>query len=568
MLKFVYKAKIKTAASALIVCFVFVMLLQGVLAIYNIYDSRQASLRISSLLISKDMENITELFSRIDSFVKIMESDENFIYLSSQTLKNDIVEDSKQFNALYEKFNTMASNSVQTPAFYNSVLFLNDELPLSYVAPNNGEYVDPNLLFGESYVYSLSSIKKAPWMEKLENSADSLVWVEEINNRYILCLAKKLSARIVENSRVKFYPLGVFYVSYDLFSLLNQLRLSETYKTYRITLSYNDEIIYETETANDAGRNNSINQISSIYPGFNIIASISDKEVNSPFLLQLLAGIISIVFTVLSGLLMLSYMNNAVISPIMHMSRHFMEDKHSELTYKKPLNPEVDVLYKNHNYMVERTRKAMEESRKSYYKMLQSQINPHFTYNVLNTISAVSLMKGDNQIAETISSLVAMLRYGINSPEELAELKKEIDIIKNFVAIQNFRYSNNISVEYQIPNELMNVKMPKLTLQPLVENSIFHNEKNPALNKVVVKLTAEIKDGKAVIKIKDNNLIDPEVLNSHLLSAEDDYAENRRGIGIRNINQRLLLIFGSEYELRYIKEDGTLCAVVTVPYTN
>ena len=303
MLKFIYKAKIKTATSALIACFVLVMLLQGVLAIYNIYDSRQASLRVSSLLISKDMENITELFSRIDYFVKIMESDENFIYLPSQTLTGDIVEDSKQFNALYEKFSTMVSNSVQNPAFYNSVLFLNDELPLSYVAPNKGELVEPNLLFGDSYVYSMSSIKNAAWMEKLSNSADSLVWVEEVNSRYVLCLAKKLSARIVENSRVKFYPLGVFYVSYDLFSLLNQFRLSETYKTYQVTLLYNDEVIYETE-AEKGSHCNLINHISSIYPGFNIITSISDKEVNSPFVIQLLAGIISIVFTVLSGLLM------------------------------------------------------------------------------------------------------------------------------------------------------------------------------------------------------------------------------------------------------------------------
>jgi len=562
---FLYKARIKTAVNVAVVFLCLIMLIQSTLAIINIYDSRKTALEVSSLLISKDIENLTELFSRIESFSKIMESDENFIYLPAQNVKNDVLEDSKEFKALYEKFGTMVSYSVKNTAFVSSYLFLDEKLPLSYIAPNLEKGFNLNHRADSSSIHSASVIKNSPWMKKLADSTESLVWVDDTDNRHLLCFAKKLSMMSVVGSRASINPLGVFYISYDLESLLKQFELLDVYPSSEITLLYNDEVIYQTNESETIKESQSIRHISSIYGGFNIITNISKNELNESFNRQMISGIAVIVMAFLWWIMVLTYMKRAIVKPITVMAKHLFTDGNSELICNEQLNPEIRVLYENHNHMVKQTKIMMEEKRKSYYKMLQSQINPHFIYNVINSISSISLMKGDYEIANTLSNLVDMIRYGINSPEDLVSLEKEIELIKKFVEIQNFRCNNNIILESKLDKELLSVKIPKLTIQTLVENSIFHSDKNPAVNKITVVVEVYEKDGKVEIMVRDNNSADPELLNRHLNDATEKNHETRRGLGIRNINQRLSFVFGEGYNLIYKKEGDFLCALVTVP---
>lgn len=566
MLSFIYKPKIKTAVFVAISILIFIMLIQGILAVYNVYDSRKQSLRMASLIISKDTENMSELFSRIDSLTNIMENDEDFIYSSASNCTNNIVNDSKEFNALRDRFQTFVSNSVMNNSFFNSFLFLYDELPLSYIAPDFSEDIDFDVHITISNVYNINNIKNSEWIHKLNDSADTVIWSRKSNNRSTLCFAKKISMRILERNDITLCPIGIFYLSYDLSSLLNQLELTEMYPSSTITLLYNDEVIYQTGSPESYSPSDNINYTSSIYPGLTLMTSISKRDINSPFTRQTVIEIIMLVLTLLFGILVLSYISNAIISPITNMAHHLLAGERSTLSYKRKLNPEIDVLYTNHNYMVEHTKKVMEESRKNYYKMLQAQINPHFTYNVLNSISAMSLMKGDIETAQTISNLVVMLRYGITSPDTLVELGKELEIIDKFISIQNFRYDNSINIEYDIPDNLLKIEMPKLTLQPLIENSIFHSDKSLAESDINIRMTAEVTNNKVLIKIYDMNSIDPQILNSHLLSTEEDYTQNRRGLGIRNINQRLAIIFGEDYGIRYTSENSGLCTTVILPF--
>lgn len=568
MLSFIYKPKIKTAVFVTISVLIFIMLIQGFLAVYNVYDSRKQSLRMASLIISKDTENMSELFSRIDSLTNIMENDKDFIYASASKCTNNIVEDSKNFNALRDRFQTFVSNSVMNNSFFNSFLFLYDELPLSYIAPDFSEDIDFDVHITVSNIYNINNVKNSEWIHKLNDSADTVIWSRKINNRITLCFAKKISMRILERNDITFYPIGIFYLSYDLSSLLNQLELTEMYPSSTITLLYNDEVIYQTGSPESYSPSDNINYTSSIYPGLTLMTSISKRDINSPFTRQTVIEIIMLVLTLLFGILVLSYISNAIISPITNMAHHLLADERSTLSYKRKLNPEIDVLYTNHNYMVEHTKKVMEESRKNYYKMLQAQINPHFTYNVLNSISAMSLMKGDIETAQTLSNLVVMLRYGINAPDVLVEIEKEIEIINNFVSIQNFRYDNNINIKYDIPDYLLQTKMPKLTLQPLVENSIFHSDKSLAEGDINIYITAKIANEKVMIEIYDNNSADPQLLNSYISSTEDDFVQNRRGLGIRNISQRLSFIFGDGYGIKYALKNGGLCTTITLPISH
>ena len=265
------------------------------------------------------------------------------------------------------------------------------------------------------------------------------------------------------------------------------------------------------------------------------------------------------------GVILHLYVYTGIIMPIEKMTQHLLKKEKIPHSEQQKMVPEITLLYQSHNIMLDRVNEAMIKSRKSYYRMLQSQINPHFTYNVLNSISAISLMKGDYEISETISNLVDMLRYGINSPETLVSLSEELAISEKFVAIQNFRYNNEVVVEYEIPDEFLNIKMPKLTIQPLIENSIFHCDYGLNEQNIHIKVSAALSDGAAAITIQDKNKIDSDILNEHLQHEESTNKSERRGLGIYNINQRLALIFGEGYGLHYESDSSGLRTIVTLP---
>lgn len=566
MTNYIYRAKIKTVISIVISFLILVILIQGTLAVYNIYNSRNQALNMASLIISNDTKNMSDLFSRIDGLINNIETDKSFIYTPANTLSNDFVEDSKRFNSMRERFHSMVSNSAMNTSFYNSFFFLNDELPLSYIAPDYQKEINLDINVASSNIYSISSIKNAQWLQDLNDSTERIIWTKNVNNRTMLCYAKKINMHLIEHNELVLSPLGVFYASYDLSALLSQLALTEVYPSAAITLLYNDNVIYET-TPSDTYENNTKNSYtSSIYPGFTLITNISQQDIIYPYAQQLIIGIIMLVVALFCSIIILSYINNAIVYPITHMAKHLLTDERSELSYYKTLNPEIDVLYKNHNYMVEHTKQVMAESRISYYKMLQAQINPHFTYNVLNSISAISLMNGDFKIPEIISNLVEMLRYGINDPEILVPLSMELEITERFVKIQNFRSEKPITIEYDISEDLYSVTMPKLTLQPLIENSIFHCDAEVLSEGIYIKVSAFQKDNCTVIEISDFNHADASALNRHLIYNDMYDKTNRRGLGIYNIHQRLLFMFGDEYGLYYKNEPSGLRTIITLPY--
>ena len=247
------------------------------------------------------------------------------------------------------------------------------------------------------------------------------------------------------------------------------------------------------------------------------------------------------------------------------MTHYLLKKEQIPIPKQQILTPEIDILYQSHNIMIQRVNEEMIKSRKSYYKMLQAQINPHFTYNVLNSISAISLMKGDYEISETIANLVEMLRYGINLPDTMVPLSEELSISEKFIAIQNFRYKRDIIIEYDIQEDLPDIKMPKLTIQPLIENSVFHCDTSLNEHDIHIGVLVAASEDEVAITICDSNQADAEVLNKHLQNEDMRSNTDRRGLGIFNISQRLSFIFGPQYGLRYESDETGLRAIINLP---
>ncbi len=570
MFRFIYKTGIKKVVSMITSLFVLFVILSGVISAVIAYKSNKTATETAELIISSDAELLSQLFSRIDSLVSLLETDSTFFYQSLNQASNDITVDVKGFKTLAAKFELTVSGILSNYANNSAFMFVNDTFPLSYTVPSCGS--DGFKLENHSNkvkIYRYDDIKDTPYLEKLDNSFDgTAIWseysdgVKTFNSN--LCYAKKIIYRYVQDSYIYDVDLGVFLISFNVDNLFNQLKLKDSYPSSIISLTHNNKTIYQS--AQPDTYDNMLTYNSGIYPGITLTTYMQPKEMNRSFHAQISLLIIILSALFILTILLIGYIHYATVKPLAYISGHLLENNLESIKYYKPLIPEINTLYSNHNIMVERTKTAVRESKDNYYKMLQAQINPHFAYNVLNSISTISLMKGDADTATAIGNVATLLRYGIETPGTIATLKEELDIVNIFASIQQYRYDNKVNIEYNIPTELENCQIPRLTIEPLVENSVFHNDRPLAVDNVDIKISAKKDNLNIIVEIWDHNSTSAEYLNQYL----NNNAENpqQRGLGIRNINNRLKLVYGESYGLSYTRADNMLCARLTFPDTN
>ena len=179
------------------------------------------------------------------------------------------------------------------------------------------------------------------------------------------------------------------------------------------------------------------------------------------------------------------------------------------------------------------------------------QINPHFLYNTLDSIKWVAILQKANNAAEMITYLVRLLRISLNKGREYVSIREEIEHVKCYVEIQKFRYNDKFDIEVEIDESLMQYRIPKLILQPIIENSIFHGFKQMRQGgKINIKGWSQEKD--ILFSIIDNgcgvevNSVD-RLLDSNL---QTNKGERLSGIGLNNVNERIKLIYGEKYGLK------------------
>ncbi len=199
---------------------------------------------------------------------------------------------------------------------------------------------------------------------------------------------------------------------------------------------------------------------------------------------------------------------------------------------------------------------------------LQSQINPHFLYNTLDTIRSYALLSDTEDIAAMTESLSTLFRYSISRPGEMATLKEELDNVKNYLLIQQYRFPDKVEYLEDIEdNDILNYRMPILTIQPIVENAIHHGLEMK-LGKGYVKLKAFRTDRNITLLISDNGIGMSEGMLEELrkkLEREDEdstahSAKGRKkgsGIALINVDKRLKFYYGHQYGLKVRSTLGT-----------
>ncbi len=216
-----------------------------------------------------------------------------------------------------------------------------------------------------------------------------------------------------------------------------------------------------------------------------------------------------------------------------------------------PMEKEFHMLTKSFNHMEKEISRLIHENyemrlreKETQLKMLSIQINPHFLYNTLNTINMLAIRNGDEETSDLIVSLSEMLQYSLKNGEEKIRLEEEITWLSNYLYIMTRRYSDVFQTEFDIAEELMECKVPKFFLQPLVENAIRHGFEG-IREGGVIRVAACREQDSIHFQVQDNGKgMDQETIDRFITEGM-----NNDRIGLSNVHRRLLLIYGKRYRV-------------------
>lgn len=200
------------------------------------------------------------------------------------------------------------------------------------------------------------------------------------------------------------------------------------------------------------------------------------------------------------------------------------------------------------------------------FNALQSQIQPHFLYNTLDCIHWQAIAEGNKEVSTLVKALAKYYRICLSGGNDVIPLKMELEHVRNYLIIQNMRYDNIIGSEFSIDENATDAKIPKLTLQPLVENSIYHGMKVKEGKNGTVFIRVMRKQKNVLITLADTgtgmNQRQIDEMNAQLSTYEESF-----GYGVRNVNKRIQLLYGEEYGLYYLRnESGGVTVEITLPY--
>lgn len=232
---------------------------------------------------------------------------------------------------------------------------------------------------------------------------------------------------------------------------------------------------------------------------------------------------------------------------------------------------EIGSLTESFNVMTHRIEELMEQNiheqeqkRKSELKALQSQINPHFLYNTLDSIIWMAEGKKNEEVVLMTASLARLLRQSISNEDELVSIGQEAEYARSYLTIQKMRYKDKLEFQIDISPAISGVKIIKLVLQPIIENAIYHGLKYKD-SKGLLVVRGYQEEEKAVLEVEDNGVgMDEETLAHIFEKHKVNYHSN--GVGVYNVQKRLKLYYGEEYGIVYKsrRNEGTK-AVITIP---
>lgn len=280
----------------------------------------------------------------------------------------------------------------------------------------------------------------------------------------------------------------------------------------------------------------------------NAISNLKKQLIESSLILALIVFVLTLLVSI--------FVSKKISKPIIYLIGEIK--KTDKKLYKIKSLPqassEIQILTKEYNNLIDRIfvltediEKKEEQKRTYQVKALQSQINPHFLYNTLDTILWLVEFGENEKAIKVTKNLGMLLRNSLNIDEDFVKLDKEIGHAKNYLDIQRIRYDNKFTYEFIKKIQTSSLYVPKLILQPIIENAIYHGIREKK-SKSYIKIIVEKNPEYLIIKIIDNGLGPKE--------KKENIPTKLGGIGMENVNNRIKLLCGEKYNLKMQRENG------------
>ncbi len=343
-------------------------------------------------------------------------------------------------------------------------------------------------------------------------------------------------------------------------------------------LSYLNELD-ETSVSNywiDEEQNDLVCYRDLVHPSWRIITEISLPKLNEDmnefrnYFLVIIAATI-LILSLLSSFMAVDIIDpiNRLVDAMKHMKKDKVHDvvvvdRKDELGYLSEsfndMSGEIDFLV-NQVYKEQLTRKEAE------LKTLQAQINPHFLFNTLESINWLARMNEVPEISSMVTALSSLMEAGIGKGGAMVSLREELEFADSYIRIMKGRYGDKLNYQNQVDRSVLAKRVPKLMLQPILENAIYHGIEK-SRKEGTVSLLVEKSVDNIVIHITDNGKgmpverlaqLNDLLSRTDLLNEEEDISV---GIGLINVNKRLKLFFGDQYGIRIESVEGQHTTVI------
>lgn len=294
------------------------------------------------------------------------------------------------------------------------------------------------------------------------------------------------------------------------------------------------------------------------------------NEINSIKVFTLVIILACLLFS-LPLMLVVSNLLTAPIKQLLKSMKKFQDGNFDEKVNFK-YGDEIGMLGTGYNKMVANIKELIDrvyglqiheqelliKEREAELNALQAQINPHFLYNTLDTIfwKAYGGNENEQEISSMVFSLSKMFRLSLNRGKGFTSVKNEKELVEHYLLLQKMRFKDSLNYEINIDENILHYMVPKLILQPFVENAILHGLEGKE-NGGTVTVSGTMKDNKIRFMIKDDGVgMDEETIQSLLNTGNFNDAPASGGYAVGNVNERLKLIFNDSYSLKYTSSPG------------